>query len=144
MINEILSKSLYLLLFVCCIVFISNNTNLIQFSRCLLFAAIRTFFRDRNIINSCFVLCPKHNQFLFRALSFAVTTDYHNQNFLANIQYVKIFNVVKVCEWLVYVVCDRFIYDSKIIIFDNCFMIIIIFDKSSIYVVCIKHKDKFI
>ena len=61
----------------------------------------------------------KHNQFLFRALSFAVTTDYHTQNFLANIQYVKIFNVIKVCKWLVYVVCDRLIDDSKIIIFDN-------------------------
>ena len=52
--------------------------------------------------------------------------------------------MVKVCKWLVYVVCDILIDDSKIIIFDNCFMIIIIFDKSSIYVVWYQPKDKFI
>lgn len=52
--------------------------------------------------------------------------------------------MIKVCKWLVYVVCDRFVYDSKIIIFNNWFMIIIIFDKSSIYVVWYQPKCKFI
>lgn len=93
------------------------------FSSAALFLSqtIPTLFSFQDAIYSNQNIFPrsKHNQLLFRALSFAVTTDYHNQNFLANIQYVKIFNVIKVCKWLIYVVYDRFIDDSNIIIFDN-------------------------